>query len=33
MRNMVENMDENVVLEEENGPCGELVVLAAKPYQ
>ena len=33
MRKLVESLDENDVLEEDDGPWGALVVLAAKPHQ
>ena len=33
MQNLVERMDENGVVEEDDGPWGALVVIAAKPHQ
>ena len=33
MQKMVERLDENSVVEEDNVPRGELVVLSAKPHQ
>ena len=33
MRNLVESLNENSVVEEDDGPWGALVVLAAKPHQ
>ena len=33
MRNLVESLDENSVVEEDDGPHGELVVLAEKPQK
>ena len=33
MQNLVERLDENGVLEENNVPWGELVVLSEKPHQ
>ena len=33
MQNMVERLDENGVVEEDDGPWGALLVIAAKPNQ
>ena len=33
MQNLVERLDENGVVEEEDGTWGELVVLSTKPHQ